>query len=70
MFFFLRCQCSPPSNITEKMVQTWNQSDFTPDTINWSELDVPVSISFFFLLLNKAAKVNVMRRSTIKGITH
>uniref|UniRef100_A0A8C1LYY6 Anion exchange protein n=1 Tax=Cyprinus carpio TaxID=7962 RepID=A0A8C1LYY6_CYPCA len=38
---FYTCQCSPPSNITEKMVQTWNQSDFTPDTINWSELDVP-----------------------------
>ncbi|KTF81359.1 hypothetical protein cypCar_00014286 [Cyprinus carpio] len=38
---FYTCQCSPPSNITEKMVQTWNQSDFTADTINWSELDVP-----------------------------
>uniref|UniRef100_A0A672L815 Solute carrier family 4 member 7 n=1 Tax=Sinocyclocheilus grahami TaxID=75366 RepID=A0A672L815_SINGR len=39
--FFLRCQCSPPSNITEKMVQAWNQSDFNPEIINWSELDVP-----------------------------
>ncbi|XP_052473926.1 sodium bicarbonate cotransporter 3 isoform X2 [Carassius gibelio] len=38
---FNTCQCSPPSNITEKMVQAWNQSDFNPETINWSELDVP-----------------------------
>ncbi|XP_026083546.1 sodium bicarbonate cotransporter 3-like [Carassius auratus] len=38
---FYTCQCSPPSNITEKMVQAWNQSDFNPETINWSELDVP-----------------------------
>ncbi|XP_059364355.1 sodium bicarbonate cotransporter 3-like isoform X8 [Carassius carassius] len=38
---FYTCQCSPPSNITEKMLQAWNQSDFNPETINWSELDVP-----------------------------
>ncbi|XP_016137652.1 sodium bicarbonate cotransporter 3-like [Sinocyclocheilus grahami] len=38
---FYTCQCSPPSNITEKMVQAWNQSDFNPEIINWSELDVP-----------------------------
>ncbi|XP_026139362.1 sodium bicarbonate cotransporter 3 isoform X10 [Carassius auratus] len=38
---FYTCQCSPPSNITEKMVQAWNQSGFNPDTINWSDLDVP-----------------------------
>ncbi|XP_016338402.1 sodium bicarbonate cotransporter 3-like isoform X1 [Sinocyclocheilus anshuiensis] len=37
---FYTCQCSPPSNITE-MVQAWNQSDFNPEIINWSELDVP-----------------------------
>ncbi|XP_043116078.1 sodium bicarbonate cotransporter 3 isoform X4 [Puntigrus tetrazona] len=35
------CQCSSPSNITEKMVQSWNQSGFSPETINWSDLDVP-----------------------------
>ncbi|XP_058603753.1 sodium bicarbonate cotransporter 3 isoform X9 [Onychostoma macrolepis] len=35
------CQCSSPSNITEKMVQAWNQSGFNPETINWSDLDVP-----------------------------
>ncbi|XP_059424315.1 sodium bicarbonate cotransporter 3 isoform X1 [Carassius carassius] len=38
---FYTCQCSPPSNITEKMVQAWNQSGFNPETINWSDLDVP-----------------------------
>uniref|UniRef100_A0A672RXS2 Anion exchange protein n=1 Tax=Sinocyclocheilus grahami TaxID=75366 RepID=A0A672RXS2_SINGR len=35
------CQCSSPSNITENMVQAWNQSGFNPETINWSDLDVP-----------------------------
>uniref|UniRef100_A0A673MVD1 Anion exchange protein n=1 Tax=Sinocyclocheilus rhinocerous TaxID=307959 RepID=A0A673MVD1_9TELE len=38
---FYTCQCSSPSNITEKMVQAWNQSGFNPGTINWSDLDVP-----------------------------
>uniref|UniRef100_A0A8C1NWT7 Anion exchange protein n=1 Tax=Cyprinus carpio TaxID=7962 RepID=A0A8C1NWT7_CYPCA len=38
---FYTCQCSSPSNITEKMVQAWNQSGFNPETINWSDLDVP-----------------------------
>ncbi|XP_073703029.1 sodium bicarbonate cotransporter 3 isoform X5 [Garra rufa] len=35
------CQCSPPSNITDNMVQAWNQSGFNPETMDWSELDVP-----------------------------
>ncbi|XP_067304199.1 sodium bicarbonate cotransporter 3 isoform X7 [Pseudorasbora parva] len=37
---FYTCQCSPPSNTTEEMVQAWNQSGFTPEIINWSELNV------------------------------
>ncbi|KAG1936741.1 sodium bicarbonate cotransporter [Pimephales promelas] len=37
---FYTCQCSPPANTTEEMVQAWNQSGFTPETINWSELNV------------------------------
>ncbi|KAK7146935.1 hypothetical protein R3I94_009697 [Phoxinus phoxinus] len=37
---FYTCQCSPPVNTTEEMVQAWNQSGFTPETINWSELNV------------------------------
>nr|XP_055067019.1 sodium bicarbonate cotransporter 3 isoform X6 [Misgurnus anguillicaudatus] len=38
---FYTCQCSPPANITEKIVQSWNQSGFSQDNITWSELDVP-----------------------------
>ncbi|XP_057195415.1 sodium bicarbonate cotransporter 3 isoform X3 [Triplophysa rosa] len=38
---FYTCQCSPPANITQNMIQSWNQSRFTPDNITWSELDVP-----------------------------
>ncbi|KAI2654979.1 Sodium bicarbonate cotransporter 3 [Labeo rohita] len=38
---FYTCQCSPPSNITDKMVQAWNQSGFNPETMNWNDLDVP-----------------------------
>ncbi|KAK2902680.1 hypothetical protein Q8A67_007393 [Cirrhinus molitorella] len=38
---FYTCQCSPPSNITDQMVQAWNQSGFNPETMEWSELDVP-----------------------------
>ncbi|XP_056330648.1 sodium bicarbonate cotransporter 3 isoform X1 [Danio aesculapii] len=37
---FYTCQCSPPSNTTQKMEQSWNQSGFTYDTINWTELNV------------------------------
>ncbi|KAA0702795.1 Sodium bicarbonate cotransporter 3 [Triplophysa tibetana] len=38
---FYTCQCSPPANITQNTIQSWNQSSFTPDNITWSELDVP-----------------------------
>ncbi|KAB5532800.1 hypothetical protein PHYPO_G00124370 [Pangasianodon hypophthalmus] len=37
---FYRCQCSPPLNATSELTNLWNQSGFTPDSINWSELDV------------------------------
>ncbi|XP_048009690.1 sodium bicarbonate cotransporter 3 isoform X12 [Megalobrama amblycephala] len=37
---FYTCQCSPPANTTEEMVQSWNQSGFTSETIDWSELNV------------------------------
>ncbi|KAI5092532.1 sodium bicarbonate cotransporter 3 isoform X3, partial [Silurus meridionalis] len=37
---FYRCQCSPPLNVTTELTNLWNQSSFTPDSINWSELDV------------------------------
>ncbi|XP_052002886.1 sodium bicarbonate cotransporter 3-like isoform X5 [Xyrauchen texanus] len=39
---FYKCQCSPPDNTTQEMVQSWNQSGFTSDSINWTELDVPM----------------------------
>ncbi|XP_051575741.1 sodium bicarbonate cotransporter 3 isoform X2 [Myxocyprinus asiaticus] len=39
---FYTCHCSPPDNTTQEMVQSWNQSGFTPDSINWTELDVPM----------------------------
>ncbi|XP_051577169.1 sodium bicarbonate cotransporter 3-like isoform X7 [Myxocyprinus asiaticus] len=39
---FYTCKCSPPDNTTQEMVQSWNQSGFTSDSINWSELDVPM----------------------------
>ncbi|XP_026861178.2 sodium bicarbonate cotransporter 3 isoform X4 [Electrophorus electricus] len=35
---FYTCQCSPPANYTPEL--TWNVSGYTPDSINWSELDV------------------------------
>ncbi|MCJ8745365.1 hypothetical protein PDJAM_G00129380 [Pangasius djambal] len=38
--FSIRCQCSPPLNATPELTNQRNQSDFTPDSINWSELDV------------------------------
>ncbi|XP_076869334.1 sodium bicarbonate cotransporter 3 isoform X2 [Brachyhypopomus gauderio] len=34
------CQCSPPANSTPEFTETWNMSGYTPDSINWSELDV------------------------------
>eukprot|EP00066_Takifugu_rubripes_P018433 XP_011607699.1 PREDICTED: sodium bicarbonate cotransporter 3 isoform X2 [Takifugu rubripes] len=34
------CQCSPPANVTDKLVQRWNQSGFTPDSIPWNNLSV------------------------------
>ncbi|XP_052000158.1 sodium bicarbonate cotransporter 3-like isoform X7 [Xyrauchen texanus] len=39
---FYTCQCSPPDNTTQEMVHLWNQSGVTSDSINWSELDVPM----------------------------
>ncbi|KAF4076199.1 hypothetical protein AMELA_G00227700 [Ameiurus melas] len=38
---FYRCRCSPPLNATPELTKLWNQSNFTPDSINWSELNVP-----------------------------
>ncbi|XP_053530892.1 sodium bicarbonate cotransporter 3 isoform X3 [Ictalurus punctatus] len=37
---FYRCRCSPPLNATPELTNLWSQSNFTPDSINWSELNV------------------------------
>ncbi|XP_051812220.1 sodium bicarbonate cotransporter 3-like isoform X8 [Acanthochromis polyacanthus] len=34
------CQCSPPANVSDKLIQKWNQTGFTPDSIPWSSLNV------------------------------
>ncbi|XP_062394501.1 sodium bicarbonate cotransporter 3 isoform X2 [Sardina pilchardus] len=39
---FYSCQCSAPSNITPEITNKLNQSGFTPDSISWSELNMPM----------------------------
>uniref|UniRef100_A0A667Z3S7 Anion exchange protein n=1 Tax=Myripristis murdjan TaxID=586833 RepID=A0A667Z3S7_9TELE len=34
------CQCSPPVNATDELLQKWNQTGHTPDSIPWSSLNV------------------------------
>ncbi|XP_039875947.1 sodium bicarbonate cotransporter 3-like isoform X12 [Simochromis diagramma] len=34
------CQCSPPLNATDEVMQKWNQSGYSPDSIEWSSLSV------------------------------
>ncbi|XP_027143265.1 sodium bicarbonate cotransporter 3 isoform X9 [Larimichthys crocea] len=34
------CQCSPPANVSDKLVQEWNQTGYSPDSISWSSLNV------------------------------
>uniref|UniRef100_A0A4W5NRV9 Anion exchange protein n=1 Tax=Hucho hucho TaxID=62062 RepID=A0A4W5NRV9_9TELE len=34
------CQCSPPANASTEILQTWNQTGHTPDTISWNSLNV------------------------------
>ncbi|XP_030637307.1 sodium bicarbonate cotransporter 3 isoform X2 [Chanos chanos] len=41
---FYTCQCSPPANATAEILQKWNQTGFTPDSINWRDLDVPMCL--------------------------
>ena len=37
-----RCQCSEPVNASASLVETWNQTGYTPDTIPWDKLNVSV----------------------------
>ncbi|XP_073339713.1 sodium bicarbonate cotransporter 3-like isoform X1 [Pagrus major] len=34
------CECSPPANTTEKLIQQWNGTGYSPDSIPWSSLSV------------------------------
>nr|XP_046274601.1 sodium bicarbonate cotransporter 3-like isoform X5 [Scatophagus argus] len=34
------CQCSPPANASDKLVQEWNRTGYSPDSIPWSSLNV------------------------------
>ncbi|XP_045082246.1 sodium bicarbonate cotransporter 3-like isoform X1 [Coregonus clupeaformis] len=34
------CQCSPPANASSQILQTWNQTGHTPDSISWNSLNV------------------------------
>uniref|UniRef100_A0A4W5K6G7 Anion exchange protein n=1 Tax=Hucho hucho TaxID=62062 RepID=A0A4W5K6G7_9TELE len=34
------CQCSPPVNTSAQILQTWNQTGHTPDSISWNSLNV------------------------------
>lgn len=41
-FLVLRCQCSPPANVTSEILQKLNQTGYSPDSIQWSSLNVSV----------------------------
>nr|XP_046183425.1 sodium bicarbonate cotransporter 3-like isoform X6 [Oncorhynchus gorbuscha] len=34
------CQCSSPANASAQILQTWNQTGHTPDSISWNSLNV------------------------------
>uniref|UniRef100_UPI0037E89B9B sodium bicarbonate cotransporter 3-like isoform X2 n=1 Tax=Semicossyphus pulcher TaxID=241346 RepID=UPI0037E89B9B len=34
------CHCSEPVNASEKLIQEWNRTGYTPDSIPWSSLNV------------------------------
>ncbi|XP_021427336.2 sodium bicarbonate cotransporter 3 isoform X7 [Oncorhynchus mykiss] len=34
------CQCSSPANASAQILQTWNQTEHTPDSISWNSLNV------------------------------
>ncbi|XP_056154393.1 sodium bicarbonate cotransporter 3-like [Lampris incognitus] len=34
------CQCSPPANASAQVIQKWNQTGYTPESIPWSNLSV------------------------------
>nr|QOU09177.1 csolute carrier family 4 member 7B [Lateolabrax maculatus] len=34
------CQCSPPANASDHLMQDWNQTGYSPDSVPWSSLNV------------------------------
>ncbi|CAG10861.1 unnamed protein product, partial [Tetraodon nigroviridis] len=40
LFKFCKCQCSPPANVTNELIEMWNKSGYTPDSIPWNSLSV------------------------------
>uniref|UniRef100_A0A3Q3L0H2 Anion exchange protein n=1 Tax=Mastacembelus armatus TaxID=205130 RepID=A0A3Q3L0H2_9TELE len=34
------CQCSPPANASDQLTQEWNQTGYSPDSIQWGSLNV------------------------------
>ncbi|KAF3707298.1 Sodium bicarbonate cotransporter 3 [Channa argus] len=34
------CQCSPPTNASDELMQVWNQTGYNSDSIQWSSLNV------------------------------
>ncbi|XP_045913959.1 sodium bicarbonate cotransporter 3-like isoform X6 [Micropterus dolomieu] len=34
------CQCSPPANVSDQLMHQWNQTGYSPDSIQWSSLNV------------------------------
>ncbi|XP_028454107.1 sodium bicarbonate cotransporter 3 isoform X3 [Perca flavescens] len=34
------CQCSPPVNASDQLMQEWNRTGYSPDSIQWSNLNV------------------------------
>ncbi|CAL8298209.1 unnamed protein product [Lota lota] len=34
------CQCSQPANASASLVETWNQTGYTPDNVPWDKLNV------------------------------
>uniref|UniRef100_A0AAY3ZZD4 Anion exchange protein n=1 Tax=Denticeps clupeoides TaxID=299321 RepID=A0AAY3ZZD4_9TELE len=47
---FYTCRCSPPLNTSNQTLEPWNQTGFSPDSLDWSDLDKPVSMKTCFCL--------------------
>ncbi|XP_028836668.1 sodium bicarbonate cotransporter 3 isoform X9 [Denticeps clupeoides] len=41
---FYTCRCSPPLNTSNQTLEPWNQTGFSPDSLDWSDLDKPTCL--------------------------